>query len=82
MYTPAQLIPLSKTLLEVENNMHSGVSHVKEAPCFFKNFSLDSRNDSTRPLAVTTELSDIHFEELELVSVESRIQITYSAKTN
>lgn len=52
MYTLTQLIRLSKTLLE-EENMQSDMSNVKEALFFFKNLSLDSKNECARPVAIT-----------------------------
>lgn len=70
MYTSTQLIPPSKTLLEGENNMRSGVSHVREATCFFKNFSLDSKSDCARPLTVTNESPGIQFAEFEFLDVK------------
>uniref|UniRef100_A0A7N8WR66 DENN domain containing 2A n=1 Tax=Mastacembelus armatus TaxID=205130 RepID=A0A7N8WR66_9TELE len=56
MHISAQLIPPSRTLVESENNMQNSVSHVKEAPCFFRSFILDRKNDCARLFAVTNEL--------------------------
>ena len=76
MYTSTRLIPLSKTLLAVENNIQSGVSHVRDVLCFFfKSFSLDSKNDCARPLAITNQSSRIYLRIKNFLDVEMCILV-------